>query len=316
MHITDVIKSRQTCISFEFFPPRDEKSAGALFSSIEELQPLHPAWVSVTYGAGGGTRELTHGVVDRIRTETSLEVMPHLTCVGHTEAEIYDTLERYVATGVSNILALGGDPPRADAGYDRSRDAFRYAAQLVRYINDFKERFAGREIADTRGFGVCVAGFPEGHPGTPDRLAEIDYLKAKVDEGADAIITQLFFDNNDFHDFCERCTLAGIRVPIVAGIMPVTSANGMRRMSQLAAGARFPAPLLRAVDRALSSYGSSDDPEAKAAVQRVGVHWATEQCRKLIDAGVEGIHLYTLNRSTATREIYANLGVRDSLSIA
>ena len=148
-----------------------------------------------------------------------------------------------------------------------------------------------------------MAGFPEGHPETPNRLRELDLLKAKVDEGADFIITQLFFDNRDFYDFRGRCRLAGISVPIIAGIMPITSIDGMRRMADLALGMRYPAPLLRAVNR------TGGDPEA---VKRVGNHWATEQCRDLLDHEVAGIHFYTLNRSPATREIYTTLGVRDS----
>ncbi|GAB4518299.1 MAG: methylenetetrahydrofolate reductase [NAD(P)H] [Phycisphaerales bacterium] len=316
MHIADILKSRDTTISFEFFPPKSEEAAGALFHNIEQLEPLHPAWVSVTYGAGGGTRDLTHEVVCKILKETSLEAMPHLTCVGHTEAEIYDILEGYVSAGVSNILALGGDPPATMPDYDRSRDAFRYASQLVQYITDFRDRHGAAGFKDPRGFGVAVAGFPEGHPATPNRLAEIDHLKAKVDAGADCIVTQLFFQNSDFHDFRERCELAGIRVPIIAGIMPITSAKGMHRMAELAAGARFPASLLRAIGRAVNSFEDPDSKEAKEAVKRVGVHWATEQCRELLDSGVDGIHLYTLNKSTATREIYASLGVRDSLSVA
>ncbi|MEM1422685.1 MAG: methylenetetrahydrofolate reductase [NAD(P)H] [Planctomycetota bacterium] len=316
MHIADVLTSRDTTISFEFFPPKTRESADRLFDNISKLEELRPAWVSVTYGAGGGTRDLTHEIVRKIIKETTLDAMPHLTCIGHTEAEIYDILEGYVACGVSNILALGGDPPRDQPDYDRSRDAFRYASQLVEYIVQFRERHAGGAIKDPRGFGIAVAGFPEGHPGTPDRLREIDYLKAKVDAGADCIVTQLFFQNSDFHDFRERCRLAKIDVPIIAGVMPVTSAKGVRRMSELAAGARFPAPLLRAIERAVRSFDDPDSVEAKEAVQRVGVHWATEQCRELLDSGADGIHLYTLNQSSATREIYANLGVRDSLSVA
>jgi methylenetetrahydrofolate reductase (NADPH) len=148
-----------------------------------------------------------------------------------------------------------------------------------------------------------VAGYPEGHFETPNRLTELEHLKAKIDAGADAIITQLFFDNRDFYDFRARCELAGIRVPIVAGIMPITNAAGIKRMAELALGARYPAPLMRALNRA------GNDEEA---VRRVGVHWATEQCRDLLDHDVAGVHLYTLNRSTATREIYATLGVKDS----
>ncbi|MBZ0171792.1 MAG: methylenetetrahydrofolate reductase, partial [Phycisphaerales bacterium] len=155
----------------------------------------------------------------------------------------------------------------------------------------------------TRGFGVAVAGFPEGHPETPNRLIEMDHLKAKVDAGADCIVTQMFFDNRDFYDFRHRCELAGIRVPIIAGLMPILSEKGMRRMADLAAGAKFPASLLRAIRRA---SGNAD------AVRRMGVHWATEQARDLLDNGVNGIHFYTLNKSTATREIYRTLGVSDS----
>ncbi len=156
---------------------------------------------------------------------------------------------------------------------------------------------------DPRGFGIGVAGFPEGHPGTPNRMLEMDHLKAKVDAGADFIITQMFFDNRDFYDFRDRCELAGIRVPILAGIMPVQSVVGMRRMAELALGMRYPAPMLRSLRR---TDGSDD------SIRRVGVHWATEQCRDLLDHGVRGIHFYTLNKSNATVEVYRTLGVSHS----
>ena len=307
MHILDIFGLRSTTVSFEFFPPATDAAAEDLFREMRDLEPLRPSFVSVTYGAGGGTRRRTHDLVARIKRQTGLDPMPHLTCIYHTEAEIYDLLEMYAQLGVSNILALGGDPPRDKPDYDRSRDAFRYAADLVRFVRRFKERHAGSLIPDPRGFGIGVAGFPEGHPGTPNRLREMDLLKAKVDEGADFVITQLFFDNRDFYDFRERCDLAGIKAPIIAGVMAVTSASGMRRMAELALGARFPARLMRALARC-----DGDD----AAVKRVGVHWATEQCRDLLDNSVKGIHLYTLNRSPATREIYASLGIKDSLALA
>lgn len=306
MHLADLLSSRPTTFSFEFFPPKTEAAAAELFANITDLVPLKPSFVSVTYGAGGGTRALTQDLVVRIRGQSPIEVVPHLTCVWHTEAEIYDILERYAQAGISNILALAGDLPREREGYDRSRDSFRYAAQLVKFIRAFKDRHAGKSIKDPRGFGVGVAGFPEGHPETPNRLREIDHLKAKVDAGADAVITQLFFDNRDFYDFRERCELAGIKVPIIAGVMPITSVSGMHRIAELALGAKIPARLLKAVNRA------NGDAEA---VRRVGVHWATEQCRDLLDNNVRGVHLYTLNRSTATREIYATLGVKDSLAL-
>lgn len=300
MHIRDIFAARTTTFSFEFFPPKTPVAAEDLFLTMADLEPLKPSFVSVTYGAGGSTRELTHDLVVRIRNTTQLDPIPHLTCISHREDEIQQILERYATAGVSNILALGGDPPRDQAGYDRSRDSFRHAADLVKFIRAFNERGAH---PDKRGFGIGVAGFPEGHPDTPNRLLEMDYLKAKVDAGADYICTQLFFDNHDFYDFRERCELAGITAPIIAGIMPVTTIGGMKRMAEMAAGARYPASLLRAVARC------GGDAEA---VQRVGVHWATEQCRDLLDHKVRGIHFYTLNKSDATRQIYLSLGLRDS----
>jgi methylenetetrahydrofolate reductase (NADPH) len=299
MHIQDIFRRHKTTFSFEFFPPKTDAAWEELFGTIARLQELQPSFVSVTYGAGGSTREHTHGLVVRIQNETRLTAVSHLTSVCHTREELAAILDRYAAAGVQNIMALGGDPPKQLANYDRSKDAFQYAAQLVAFVR------ARDNLPDPRGFGVGVAGFPEGHPATPNRLKEMDYLKAKVDAGADYICTQLFFDNHDFYDFRERCELAGISVPIVAGIMPIEKRSGMVRMAELAAGARIPARLLRAVARC-------EDDEA---VARVGIHWATEQCRDLLDNGVRGIHFYTLNRSDATRQIYANLGVKNSAAL-
>jgi len=300
MHISDIFACDQTTVSFEFFPPKTAADAEALYENIALLEALQPSFVSVTYGAGGSTRQLTHNLVLRLKQTTRLDPIPHLTCVCASEAEIDEILMKYAEAGVSNLLALGGDPPRDVQNYDRKSDAFQHAADLVRFIRRFNESGVH---PDPRGFGIGVAGFPEGHPGTPNRLEELDFLKAKVDAGADYICTQLFFDNRDFYDFRERCELAGIRVPILAGIMPIVSLGGMKRMAQLALGARYPAKLLRALGRA------SDDAEA---VKRVGVHWATEQCRDLLDNQVRGLHFYTLNKSDATRQIYRSLGLRDS----
>lgn len=303
MHIADILTQQRPTLSFEFFPPKTAETSEALYQTIGELEAYKPSFVSVTYGAGGSTRELTHDLVVRLKTTTSLDPIPHLTCVCHGEADIQAILERYAEAGVSNILALGGDPPRDLAGYDRHKDAFQHAADLVRFIRRFNER-GGHP--DKRGFGIGVAGFPEGHPATPNRVLEMEHLKAKCDAGADYICTQLFFDNHDFFDFRDRCRLAGIDIPIIAGIMPITSAAGMRRMAELAAGARYPAKLLRAIQRC----GGDEE-----AVRRVGVHYATEQCRDLLENGVDGIHFYTLNKSQATREIYASLGIRDSAAV-
>ncbi len=303
MHIRDIFKKHRTTFSFEFFPPRSEKAAAALFESISELQALKPMFVSVTYGAGGSTRELTRELVIRLKKETTLDPIPHLTCVGHDQAEVREVLEQYAKAGISNILALRGDPPDGDANYDWSKGSFRYARDLVESIGAFN---GSGPHADPRGFGIGVAGFPEGHPGTPNRVEEMDHLKAKIDAGADYICTQLFFENRDFYDFRDRCRLAGIRVPILAGVMPITSIKGMTRMAELALGVRYPAPLIRAINRA---HGRDE------GVRRVGVHWASEQCRDLLDHNVDGIHFYTLNRSTATREVYKTLGVEDSTDL-
>lgn len=295
MLVKDILKEKKFSFSFEFFPPKEEAQWEKLFQSIAHLRPLKPSYVSVTYGAGGSTRDRTHKLVVRIQKETDLTVVSHLTCVGSTKEEMMGILQQYDDSGVHNILALRGDPPQGVTGFVQPEGGFGYAAELVAFI---KKHFPH--------FCIGVAGFPEGHPQTPNRLKEIEYLKQKVDAGADFIVSQLFFENRDFYDFCERCELAGIKIPIIAGIMPITSHHGMVRMAELAAGARLPARLLRSVERA-----GSDE-----YVQKVGVHWATEQVRDLIDHNVRGIHFYTLNNSRETLKIYESLGVRDSVQLS
>ncbi len=302
MHIHDILKSSEPTFSFEFFPPRSEQAANDLYDVISELGRFNPSLVSVTYGAGGATRELTHDLVIRIKETMHVPPVPHLTCIGHTEAEIDEILVRYAEAGVGNILALRGDPPRDQPDYDRSNDDFKYASELVTFIKKFNE--SGRH-PDPRGFGIGVAGFPEGHPATPNRVKEMEFLREKVDAGADYICTQMFFDNHDFFDYRERCELAGITIPIIAGIMPVTSLKGMNFMAGLAEGAHYPAKLMRALQRVAGD---------EAAVERVGIHYSSQQCLELIDAGVAGIHFYTLNKSKATMEIYSNLGLSISQS--
>jgi methylenetetrahydrofolate reductase (NADPH) len=293
MNIRDILGRQQPCFSFEFFPPRTREAGEQLYKTIEDLVPLRPSYVSVTYGSGGSTRELTHGLVIRIREHTRLAIVAHMTCVGAAQEEIGSILHAYQDHGIENIMALRGDPPRGETAFVQPPGGFAHAAELVAFT---------RRHFPTMGIGV--AGFPEGHPETPNRLKEMDHLKAKVDAGADYICTQLFFDNRDFYDFCERCEIAGIRVPIIAGIMPVTSIRGMVRMAELALGARFPARLTRSLVRA------KDDEY----VERVGIHWATEQVRDLMDHGVRGVHFYTLNRSKATLRIYETLGLKNYTS--
>ena len=288
MQLSKIFTENKVHFSFEFFPPKTEEASRALLETISKLSPIQPSFVSVTYGAGGSTNQLTQDLVIRLKKETPMNVVAHLTAVGASRDEIRSQLERYSEAGITNVLALRGDTPKNNPNFTPASDEFAHAADMVAYI---RKNFPH--------FGISVAGFPEGHPETPNRLLEMDYLKAKVDAGADCICTQLFFDNRDFYDFCERCEIAGIKVPIIAGIMPVTSLSGLRRMADLAQGARIPAKLLRAVLRA-----QSDE-----AVEKVGVHWSTQQVFDLYDHNVCGIHFYTLNHSKATLKIYETLGM-------
>jgi methylenetetrahydrofolate reductase (NADPH) len=288
MNVARILGERKSSVSFEFFPPKTQAGWTQLSATIKSLAPLEPAFVSVTYGAGGATRENTHALVEELKRTTDLEVVAHLTCVGSTRRETLAILERYRQAGVDTVLALRGDPPKDGVSGAAGGGELARAADLVALVKEFDP-----------GFCVGVAGFPEGHPQSPNRLKEMDYLKAKVDAGADYIVTQLFFDNRDFYDFAERCELAGIAVPIIPGIMPVTSLASLHRMADLSPGSRFPAALLRALGRARD----------EELVRNVGVQWATEQIRDLLDHKIKGVHLYTLNHSDAGRKICANLGL-------
>ena len=303
MHIADLFRKHRTTFSFEFFPPKSDTAAGQLFDEIRKLESLRPTFVSVTYGAGGSTRERTHNLVLRIKEQTTLDPIPHLTCVCHGREELRAIITRYAEAGVSNILALGGDLPKDRLDHDRCSDGFRYAAGLVGFI---REIGSSGIHPDPRGFGIGVAGFPEGHPAQPNRTLEMNFLKAKVEAGADYIVTQLFFNNDDFYDFRERCELAGIKVPIIAGIMPILNKANMEAIPALALGARYPAKLLRKLTKC-----ADDD-----AIRKLGLDWATQQCHDLLEHQVRGIHFYTMNRATATVEIYRRLGATTSAELA
>lgn len=295
MHVADLLKRGEPLVSFEFFPPKSAEDRVRLLENIRSLDCVKPDYISITYGAGGSTRDLTLDLVDTLRDRN---VVPHLTCVGHSREEIRGILTRHATVGVSNVLALRGDPTKS-AGVGRGD--FAQAADLVRFIREFARH------RDPRGFGIGVAGFPEGHPATPNRMKEMDHLKAKVDAGADYICTQLFLDNHDFHDFRARCELAGIRVPVIAGILPVTGLAMMNRMAELAGGARFPAKLIQGLRRAGSDA---------AAIRQVGIHHAAAQCADLLDHGVAGLHFYTLNRADAVVEICERIGLANRASAA
>ena len=272
--------------SFEFFPPKKDEEWEKLFDTIAALSPLNPSYVSVTYGAGGSTRSRTHNLVTRIQQETGLTVVSHLTCICSDKEETGSILQNYLEHGINNVLALRGDKPVGSGSIDEALKDFPHAIDLVRFIkNNYPD------------IGVGVAGFPEGHPETPNRLKEIEYLKEKVDAGADYIVTQLFFDNRDYFDFVERCTIAGITVPVIPGIMPITTQKGMVRMSELALGARVPASLLKKV------LNAENDTE----VASIGIEWATNQIQELIDHQIRGIHFYTLNMADTTLRIFNNI---------
>ncbi len=292
MHFNDILKRDRTIFSFEFFPPKTEKGWNALTGRLCEFEALEPSFVSVTYGAGGSTRDRTKELVCYLAKETTLDPIPHLTCVGHTHAEVDSLLQDYAEVGIDNILAIRGDVlEEGCANGDLS-----HAADLVDAIHSF----------DHKSFGVGVAGFPEGHPETPNRLVQLEHLKQKVDRGVDWICTQLFFDNNAFFDWVEQCEIANITTPIIAGIMPITSITGMKRMAELAGGANFPASLQRRL------YRFQDDP---ASVYQAGVQWAAQQCAELLDSGTRGIHFFTMNQSSATEEIYRSLGAPSGSSL-
>mgnify|MGYP006197393727 FL=1 len=279
--IADLLAGGRT-YSFEFFPPKTDGAQLSLGRAIGELEPLAPSFVSVTYGAGGSTRQRTHAVVSWMRKETTLTPMAHLTCQGHVRAEIRDILNDYAADGVENILALGGDVPTDG---EPAPSDYTYASDLLEDV-----------LADGR-FSVGIAAHPELHPRSPDRVTDRKFLAAKLSR-ADFAITQFFFDLDVYVQMVNELADLGVTKPILPGIMPVTNKNQIRRMAELS-GAAFPAWLAERLDR-------TDDAEE---IRRIGVDAATELCQGLLDAGAPGLHFYTMNRSTATSEIYANLGL-------
>lgn len=281
-HISEILQ-RGPSVSFEFFPPRTDEAEQTLTRTLAELEPLAPSYVSVTYGAGGTTRERTHDIVVHINRETSMTAMAHLTCAAHSRAELRAIVERYGGAGIENVLALGGDPPK---DLDLPPGELEHAIDLVRLI---------REVGN---FCVGVAAHPEPHPQSPSIDADRRRTAEKLAE-ADFAITQFFFDARHYFDLVERLRDLGVDKPVIPGIMPVLSIAGTKRMAEMQ-GSEFPEWFAER----LEPY--QDDPEA---VRRIGIEEATALCLELLDGGAPGLHFYTLNRSPATREIYENLGL-------
>jgi methylenetetrahydrofolate reductase (NADPH) len=288
MKIQSLFARRAPVVSFEFFPPKTAEGVEDLYRTVQALEPCRPSFVSVTYGAGGSTRDRTLELVTRIKRELGIETMAHLTCVGATRDEIKATLERLAAGGIENVLALRGDPPKGETAFVRPAGGFGYASELVGFIRE-------------QGFDFCIgaACYPEGHVECRDLDQDLAHLRTKVAQGVDFLITQLFFDNADYFAFVKRAQRAGIAVPVVPGLMPITNVAQVQRFTQMC-GARIPAEL----QRRLSIVES--DP---AAVVATGVHWAAQQAQSLLKQGAPGVHFYTLNKSSASLAVHATLGL-------
>ena len=281
--------ARRPMISFEFFPTKTPEGERTLLEkTIPALGELKPDFCSVTYGAGGSTREKTLTIADRIQRERALTAMAHMTCVNATREETAGVLSQARALGITNILALRGDPPAGSSEFTKTQGGFEFSYELVRFIKE------------TGGFSIGVAGFPEGHIANADgKHADWRHLKHKVDQGADFVITQLFFHNKDYFEFRDYLHTLGVHVPLVPGIMPILNAGHIKRIGALC-GANFPSALLAELDR----RGEDDD-----AVTQYGIEYATEQCDELLREGVPGLHFYTLNKARATTQILKNLNL-------
>ncbi len=292
MKISDLLRVAgergEPVFSFEFFPPKTDDGVRVLFETVEALRPLKPGFVSVTYGAGGSTRARTVELVKRLKRETGIEAMAHVTCVGASRDEIAATLDEFAEAGVRNVLALRGDPPKGEAAFRPHPDGFRHASELVAFIR------AGRSRWD---FCLGAAAYPEGHPETRDLEADLRHLKRKVEAGVDFLVTQLFFRNGAYDGFLARARAAGIEVPVLPGIMPFTNVEQVERFTATC-GATIPPQLQAAMEVRRA------DPDA---ARDLGVAYASLQCQELLRRGVPGVHFYTLNRSSSTRAIVAAL---------
>lgn len=290
MRLSEIYRERHPAISIEFFPPKTPQGEANLATRIPIIKSLNPSFCSVTYGAAGSTRDKTLWWTERLKNEFGLEVMCHLTCVGQSKADIEAVFDQLQGTGIENIIALRGDPPVGEATWSPHPDGYRYAIELVR-------------AARQRGFSIAVAGFPEVHPEARDRDQYLDHVKAKVDAGADAVVTQLFLDNADYYRFVDDLHARGVSVPIVPGILPFKSVAQLRKFTTVyARSASGPAKVPASLEKRLAAVENDDE-----AAFRLGIEYATEQCTDLIRQGAAGIHFYCLNESHAVEAILRHL---------
>lgn len=293
MRISEIYRSGTFGLSVEIFPPKNESGDAELFRTLEELVRYKPAFVSCTYGAGGSTSKRTIELCDTIQKDLHSTATAHFTCVGSTREQLVDWLKEASEAGIGNIMALRGDPPKGEETFIPADGGLKYASELVTLI---RENFPE--------MGIGVAGYPEVHPEALTPQADLENLKRKVDAGADAIYTQLFFNNQHFYRFQERCAQAGIDRPIIPGIMPITEYRRIQRIMSMCSS-EFPAELVDRLEAA------QDDLDAQF---EIGVEYAIAQCQELIDAGVPGMHFYVLNRSQACKRIFDALGWHESVA--
>ncbi len=284
MRIADLLEQKKQFVSLEFFPPKEKKDWPAFFQVAGELRRLNPLFVSVTYGAGGGTQANTLDIVIRLKKEFGYEPMAHLTCIGASEKKISDFLDSLMAEKIDNILALGGDEPKNDENYKPESDKFAHASDLV----DFVKRVSP-------DMGIGVAGYPETHPRAESPEKDIHWLNYKLDLGGDFVTTQLFFDNDFYWDFVARAKAVGVEEPIIPGVMPILNLTSVKRIASLC-GAKIPESFLADLESAQRSGG-------KDAVEAVGIEYAKRQAENLLSKGAPGVHLYTLNKSEACIKI-------------
>lgn len=282
MFLKDIYKNKNFVVSFELFPPKKDDAVEKLYTTVEDIREINPDYISVTYGAGGSTQEKTFDIVSNIKKRYNIETVSHLTCVNATKETIGTFLTRLKEQNIENILALRGDPPEGQDNFSKTIGGFEYASELTEYIHSHGQ------------WSIAVAGYPEGHQDSQTLEEDVSFLKVKVDKGADVILTQLFYDNNDFYTFMDLCTKKGIEIPIVPGIFPILTYKSIKKITSLC-GSKIPKQL----DSQIEKHQND-----QKAVEQIGIEYAVKQCEELLQYGVKGIHFYTMNKSHHIKQIY------------